>query len=136
MIQVHKLFLSKCHLSPQKIEELTLSTHPINRLMTAVVQFQDVDNAIHALNKENIKVTRLSSTGGFLGRRNITLLIGLTAGQEGAVVDILKKTCRRRVEYVATPLEGSPFHLPLSTPVTVGGATIFTFEVEKYEEIF
>jgi hypothetical protein len=39
------------------------------------------------------------------------------------------------VEYVSTPLEGSPFHLPLSTPVTIGGATVFTLQVEHYEEI-
>lgn len=107
----------------------------VNRLITAVVQFQDVDNAINALNKAGFTVTRLSSVGGFLGRRNITLMIGLSEGQEGLVFESLRRTCRRRVEYVATPLEGSPFHLPLSTPVTVGGATIFTLAVERYEEI-
>jgi uncharacterized protein YaaQ len=112
-----------------------MTLQPINRLTTAVVQFQDVDNTIRALNQAGFKVTRLSSTGGFLGRRNITLLIGLSEGQETSMVEILKRTCRRRIEYVATPLEGSPFHLPLSTPVTVGGATVFTFELDHYEEI-
>jgi uncharacterized protein YaaQ len=61
------------------------------------------------------------------------VLIGLSAGQEVEAVKILSETCRRRVEYVATPLEGAPFHLPLTTPVTVGGATVFTLEVERYE---
>lgn len=112
-----------------------MTLQPINRLTTAVVQFQDVDNTIRALNQAGFKVTRLSSTGGFLGRRNITLLIGLSEGQEASMVEILKRTCRRRIEYVATPLEGSPFHLPLSTPVTVGGATVFTFVLDHYEEI-
>ena len=46
---------------------------------------------------------------------------------------ILSESCRRRVEYLATPLEGAPFHLPLTTPVTVGGATIFTLEVDRFE---
>lgn len=107
----------------------------INRLATVVVQFQDADSAIKALNKANFKVTRVSSSGGFLGRRNITLLIGLVDGEEQKLIEILSHTCRRRIEYVATPLEGSPFHLPLSTPVTVGGATIFTLAVEYFEEI-
>jgi len=62
-------------------------------------------------------------------------LIGMSAGQEAEAVNILSETCRRRVEYVATPLEGAPFHLPLTTPVTVGGATVFTLEVERYEVI-
>ncbi len=107
----------------------------IDLLTSAIVQIQDVENAIDALTKEGIMVTRLSSSGGFLGRRNVTLLIGIRKEELEKVVDILKHTCRRRVEYVSTPLEGSPFHLPLSTPVTIGGATVFTLQVEHYEEL-
>lgn len=103
--------------------------------MTAVIQIQDFENALNALNEAGLSLTHMSSSGGFLGRRNVTLLIGLGEGQEELAVRSLGKSCRRRVEYVATPLEGAPFHLPLSTPVTVGGATIFTIEVERYEEI-
>jgi CPA1 family monovalent cation:H+ antiporter len=109
--------------------------HPVQKLMTAVIQIQDFENAVNALNEAGLSLTHMSSSGGFLGRRNITLLIGLGEGQEELAVRSLGKSCRRRVEYVATPLEGAPFHLPLSTPVTVGGATIFTIDVERYEEI-
>lgn len=107
----------------------------IIRLMAAVIQVQDFENAVNALSEAGLSATHLSSTGGFLGRRNVTLLIGLKEGQEAAAVQALSQSCRRRVEYVATPLEGAPFHMPLSTPVTVGGATIFTVEVERYEEV-
>ncbi len=107
----------------------------INRLMTVVVQIQDVDVATNGLNNVGLSVTNLSSSGGFLGGRNVTLLIGLMDGQEEQVVQILRKTCRRRVEYVTTSLEGAPFHLPISTPIPVGGATIFTLAVERYEVI-
>ncbi len=89
--------------------------------------------ATRALNDIGFSVTQLSSTGGFLGGRNVTLLVGLSEGQEGDAVQVLKKTCRRRVEYVTTSLEGAPFHLPLSTPVPVGGATVFTLAVERFE---
>jgi uncharacterized protein YaaQ len=106
----------------------------VNRLLTAVIQIQDLDKAVRALNKAGFIATQISSTGGFLGRRNVTLLIGLEAGQEESVVKSLSKSCRRRIEYIATPLEGVPFHMPLSTPVTVGGATVFTIDVERYEE--
>ena len=49
----------------------------IDLLISAIVQIQDVENAINALTQEGILVTRLSSSGGFLGRRNVTLLIGI-----------------------------------------------------------
>jgi uncharacterized protein YaaQ len=106
-----------------------------NRLMTVVVQEQDVDAAIRALKKTGISTTRLASTGGFLGRRSATLLIGLVTGQEEAIVDILRRNCRTRVEYVTIPLEGSPLPLPAPTPITVGGATIFVLDLDRYEEV-
>ena len=106
----------------------------INRLMAAVVQEQDVEGAVRALHKMELAVTRLPSTGGFLGRRSTTLLIGFSAGQEETTVKILQKKCRTRVEYVTIPLEGTPLPIPAPTPITVGGATIFTLEVERYEE--
>jgi len=103
--------------------------------MTAVIQIQDYENSVYALIEAGFSVTHLASTGGFLGRRNVTLLIGLGDDQEEKAIEILSHTCRKRVEYVATPLEGAPFHMPLSTPITVGGATIFTMRVDRYEEI-
>jgi uncharacterized protein YaaQ len=105
----------------------------IDRLTIVVMQIQDVEGVFDALCESGIACTHLSSSGGFLGGRNVTLLIGLTQGQEEQVVQILQKRCRRRVEYVTTSLEGAPFYMPLSTPVTVGGATVFTMAVERYE---
>jgi uncharacterized protein YaaQ len=43
------------------------------------VQEQDLDNATKALQNVGASLTYLSSAGGFLGRRNATLLIGLPA---------------------------------------------------------
>lgn len=107
----------------------------VNRIMTVVVQEQDVETAINALIQTGASVTHLASTGGFLGRRNATLIIGLNQQKLELAVGALTKSCRRRVEYVATPLEGSPLPFPSPTPITVGGATIFTLEVERYIEL-
>jgi uncharacterized protein YaaQ len=62
-------------------------------------------------------------------------MIGVPEGKEEAVMDSLQKNCRQRIEYIAVPLESAPLPLPAPTPVTIGGATIFTLDVEKYEEI-
>jgi uncharacterized protein YaaQ len=111
------------------------SSKNINRIMTAVVQEQDVETAINTLLQLGISVTRLASTGGFLGRRNATLIIGVNDSQVEGAIQALTQSCRQRVEYVATPLEGSPLPFPSPTPITVGGATIFTLEVERYMEL-
>jgi len=111
-----------------------MTNSPIRHLMTAIVQEQDVDLATRALGVLQVPVIHLASTGGFLGRRNATLLIGLPEGQAESVLTALQGSCRQRVEYLAIPLEGSPLPLPTPVPVTVGGATVFTLPVEKFEE--
>ena len=108
---------------------------PVKRLVAAVVQAQDAENAINALEQVGLSVDKLPSQGGFLGKRNATLLIGLAQGQEELAVKVLGVSCRQRVEYMSTPpLEGPSYSMVEPTPVTVGGATIFTFDVEHYEE--
>jgi uncharacterized protein YaaQ len=107
----------------------------IKLLMLAVVQEQDRDEATRALEKLSLPVVYLFSAGGFLGRRNATLLIGLREGLEEDAVKVLQETCKQHIEYLTLPLEGSPLPLPTPVPVTVGGATIFALPVEHFEEI-
>jgi Na+:H+ antiporter len=107
---------------------------PITHLMAAVIQEADLENALGSLNKLGFSVARLPSTGGFLSRKNATLLIGVQEGREEAAVKALKTSCQRRVEFISSPLRGTAFPMPAPTQVTVGGATVFMFEVESYDE--
>ena len=111
------------------------STPENNLLFIAVVQAQDVEMAQNALAKLGLTATRLPSIGGFLGRRNATLLIRADQARQQIAIDSLHESCRQRVEFIAVPLESAPLPLPAPTPITVGGATIFSVEVEHFEEI-
>jgi uncharacterized protein YaaQ len=111
-----------------------MADETIQQLIAAVVQEQDQDLALRALSALKVPVFHLSSAGGFLGRRNATLLIGLRRGNVDDVVRALQQACRQRVEYLAIPLEGSPLPMPTSVPVTVGGATVFVLPVERFVE--
>jgi len=104
-------------------------------LYIAIVQAQDAECAETVLVELGFPINRLPSTGGFLGRRNATLLIGSTPEQKEILFKALKDNCRQRVEYIAVPLESAPLPLPTPTPVTIGGATVFSFDVEHFEVI-
>ncbi len=104
-------------------------------MMMAVVQAQDAEIAKETLLKIGTTVERLPSVGGFLGRRNATLLIGMREEQRETVVEALNQSCRQRIEFIAVPLESAPLPLPTPTPITVGGATVFSLDVEHYEEL-
>jgi uncharacterized protein YaaQ len=108
---------------------------PVHLLIMAVVQEQDIEQATSVAESLGAPVVYLTSTGGFLGRRNATLLIGLPEGLESDLVESLHNTCRQRVEYLTMPVEGAPMPLPTPVPVTVGGATIFALPVDHFEEI-
>lgn len=103
--------------------------------LIVVVQAQDAEGASDALDDLGFHVTRLPSFGGFLGRRNATLLVALPGNRRAEALKSLEKNCRQRVEYIAVPLESAPLPMPTPTPITIGGATVFTLEVEHYEEL-
>jgi len=107
---------------------------PIQRLMAVVIQLQDMKKTVDMLDQMGLIVIRLASTGAFLGRRNVTLLVGMPADQIEAAMDVIRENCHQRVEYMSTPLEGAPMPIPIATPITVGGATAFTLEVDRFEE--
>lgn len=105
-----------------------------NDLLVAVVQGQDADIAIESLLDEGYGVTRLPSMGGFLGRKSATLMIGASLEKVNQAIEILEKNCRKRVAFIAMPMENSPLPMPAPTPITVGGASIFTLKVDHYED--
>ena len=107
----------------------------IHLLLFAVVQEQDQDSATRSLERLHLPVVHLASAGGFLGRRNTTLLVGLQKGQEEDALRALEESCRQRIEYLTLPLEGSPLPMPTPVPVMVGGATVFALPVEHFEEL-
>jgi len=112
-----------------------MTTTSIQLLLVAVVQEQDLDAATKALEPVGAPVVYLSSAGGFLGRRNATVLVGLPEAKEEQALEVLRQACRQRIEYLTLPMEGTPLPLPAPVPVTVGGASVFALTVERYEEI-
>lgn len=109
--------------------------HPTHLLLIAVIQEPDLEPATQALQTIGASLTYLSSAGGFLGRRNATLLVGLPADKLHDSLNVLREACKQRVEYMTLPLEGSPMPMPAPVPVTVGGATVFALPVERFEQI-
>ncbi len=104
-------------------------------ILLAVLQAQDADLVTSALRKFGVHAFELSSTGAFLGRKNVTILLPVETTRIDLVLSELKRNCRQRIEYVSMPIEGQPLPIPSPIPITVGGATIFILEIEQYLEV-
>jgi uncharacterized protein YaaQ len=63
------------------------------KLVITIVRDVDAGPVIEQLVTHGHRVTRVASTGGFLRRGNVTLLIGVEEQQVQAVIDILRDTC-------------------------------------------
>ncbi len=107
---------------------------PVTRLMVAVIRQQDAESVLNSLTQVGFAVDQLPSAGGFLNHGNVTLLIGLAKGREEAAVKALRRAARGKVEFDDAALRQAGVELPQPVPVQVAGATIFTFDVDSFEE--
>jgi len=108
--------LTEQHVNWSQLLQLGSGKTPdIRKMMLVVIQEDDLNKALGALSKAGFGVDEFPSTGGFLSRKNVTLLIGIPKRREEDVVQILEESCEKRVEYLRAPLNGS--FLPLPRPV-------------------
>ncbi len=107
---------------------------PIDYLLGVILQIQDLKNTTRALEQLGLIVIRLPSVGAFLGRQNITLLVGLPASFLETTIEAIRKNSSMRTSYLSAPGESVSTSNSLPVAVPVGGAMIFTLEVERFEE--
>ncbi len=100
----------------------------IKDLMTVVIQEKDLDAITSLLQPSGYPITHIASTGGFLGRKNATLLIGVPSGDQKKVQSIIKNA-------TIGQSQKTPDDTVDSTESKRGVATMFTLNVERYEEI-
>lgn len=112
-----------------------------SKLVLAILQEDDYESTVSALNEHGFFVTKLSSSGGFLKKKNITILVGVDAPRYVELLDLLKGRAGKRLKTVfSTPSlfpGGSPeAAMASSVPVKVetGGVTVFTVSLDSLEK--
>ena len=110
------------------------------KLIMAVMQKDDYENAVEELNRRSIFVTKLSSSGGFLKKENITILIGVPDDKLEDTLNVLKTSAGRRKTTVYTQAASAPgvFGSGVSTTIPVemetGGVTVFIMNMQEFHK--
>jgi uncharacterized protein YaaQ len=103
------------------------------KMVMAIVQADDASTIRDALVEAGHRVTRIATTGGWLRRENVTLLLGVEDEQLDDVFRVLQRMGRHRTEYIDMPMEMPAPQEAHKTNVEIGGATVFVLDVEQYD---
>ncbi len=106
------------------------------KLVYAIVNNDDSTSVSSALTKEGFFATKLASTGGFLLSGNTTFMVCTEEENVDKVIDIISQKCKKRTQMVpSSAAYGIGTYSAVPVEVTVGGATIFVTNVERFEKI-
>ncbi|AVM42894.1 cyclic-di-AMP receptor [Fastidiosipila sanguinis] len=107
------------------------------KLIFTIVHDDDSSRVMGALNKEGYRITKLSSTGGFLRSGNTTLMCGVEDDQVKEALDIIRDhSSSRKVAVDASSLGATTMgYGAYPVEVNVGGATVFIVNVEYFEKM-
>ena len=106
------------------------------KLLLAIVNNDDANYVNTGLSKSGFMVTKIASTGGFLMSGNTTFLTGVQDDEVDKVLEIISHFSKKRT----VPIPADPVYNPASistipAKVTVGGATVFVLNIERFEHV-
>lgn len=107
------------------------------KLIIAIVHDEDRGKIIDEFNVNGLKITTMSSTGGFMRTGNSTLLSGVEDSEVEKAISIIEKNTKTREErvenlthrFLPVKLKGNN-----GVHISIGGATIFVTDVERFEK--
>ncbi len=108
------------------------------KLIYAIVRNDNQDTVTTALSKNGYSITKLSTTGGFLRKGNVTLMICTEDEKVDKAIELIRSECGERQKItVDMPFISGMNMINYSTmpmQIEVGGATIFVTNVERFEK--
>lgn len=108
------------------------------KLLIAIIHDEDTVELLGTLTESGYGVTKLATTGGFLKAGNTTLLIGVEKEKVEDVIGIIREVCKTRKGVISPPspvVGATGVYVPAPIEITIGGATIFVVDVDKFEKI-
>lgn len=105
------------------------------KLIYAIVNTDDARAVSISLTKEGFSATKLASTGGFLMAGNTTFLICSENEKVDEIIGIIRDNSHKRTQYVPSASYDTNAYAGFPVEVSVGGATIFVTDIERFEKV-
>ena len=105
------------------------------KMVLAIINYDDAQDVISSLMKAGFSITKLATTGGFLQAGNTTFLVGTEDERVDDVLGIIEKHCKKRTQVIPGNTYGTTAYASFPVEVTVGGATVFVTNIERFERL-
>lgn len=106
------------------------------KLILAIVNNDDSSMLSNALTDAKFQVTKLATTGGFLKSGNTTFIMGIDDERVEEAIEVIGKYSKKRTEVVpSTSTMDVGMYSTFPVQVTVGGATVFVLNIERFEKL-
>ncbi len=107
------------------------------KLILAIIQNEDEDLLVEALEAERIASTHIGSSGGFLRASNVTLMMAIEESRVECALELMRKFCKRRAKHLHTllPSMEARDRFMNTVSIEVGGAIVFILPLERIEKI-
>ena len=106
------------------------------KLIFAIINNDDSHAVQSALTKGGIQATKLASSGEILMAGNTTFMICSEDDKLEEIIEIIRNHSHRSKQFVPNSASyGIGSYASFPVEVTVGGATVFVTNVERFEKI-
>lgn len=106
------------------------------KLIIAIVSNDDANKVQSELTKNGFSITKLATTGGFPDERQHHTVCRYSGRKGRQGLSIIGEFSKKRTQMVpSTASYGVGMYTSFPVEVTVGGATIFVLDVERFEKL-
>lgn len=106
------------------------------KLIFAIINNDDSHAVQSALTKNGFQATKLASSGGFLMAGNTTFMICSEDDKTDEIIEIIREHSHKRQQFVPNSSSyGTGNYTSFPVEVTVGGATVFVTNIERFEKV-
>jgi uncharacterized protein YaaQ len=108
----------------------------IDQLVIVIVASAQASTLMDKLSQNHYQFTKVDSSGGFLHEATLCMLVGLHHDRRTALQELIRQHCHRRKIYIPAHMDVTQIQgQPLMIEAEVGGATMFTLDVERFEQL-
>ncbi len=106
------------------------------KLIFAIVNDDDAARVLSVLNQAGFSATKLATTGGYLKSGNTTFISGVEDDQVDQAISLIGSNARKRTQIIHDTTSFGAFNtMAMPLEITVGGATVFVLNVERFEKL-